>query len=297
MATLILGCGYLGRRVAEQLLDERSGGRDSTAGNIYAVTRKSEHAAELEQLGLTPVVADVTDPASLKTLPPADTVIVAIGYDRSTGLSIDETYVNGLANVLDSLTLKTKRIIYVSSTGVYGQSDGSLLDEESPCEPIRDGGKACLGAEQLLASHPLGKNSVILRLAGIYGPGRLPRSTQLMEEQRLPVDPDTFLNLIHVEDAAAAVCAAAKLPVSESPRIYCVSDGSPLLRRDYFEELARQVAAPPPVFSVSQDARKERGGGHKRISNVKMMAELGLKLRFPDWRHGLAASLAAENTA
>ena len=90
------------------------------------------------------------------------------------GNSIEEVYAGGVRNVLAALPHDTGRFIYISTTGVYGPADGDWVDEETPPDPRRDGGRASLAAEQVLAAHPLGQRGVILRLAGIYGPGRVP---------------------------------------------------------------------------------------------------------------------------
>lgn len=291
MSRLVFGCGYLGCRVAQQFLDS------PPADAVYAVTRQPERAAEFADLGLQPIVADVTKRETLQDLPATDTVLVAVGYDRSSGLSIHDTYVGGLANILDAISPQTRRVIYISSTGVYGQADGGVVDEQSHCEPVREGGKACLAAEELLRAHPRGRNAVILRLAGIYGPGRLPRSAPVLAGVELAIDPDTYLNLIHVEDAATATIAAEQLAEADEARCYCVCDDSPLKRGEYFAELARQLGAPSPRFAAGEADKSQRGGGDKRICNAKMHSELGVTLSFPTWPDGLAASLRVDRVS
>src|SRR5271168_1343025 len=129
MAKLIFGCGYLGRRVAECW---RTAGHD-----VYVVTRSAENARAFAAAGWLPIVADVMAPASLADLPSAETVLYSIGYDRAAGHSLSDVYVGGLANVLMRLPVSTGRLIYISSTGVYGATDGELVDEDSPCRPQR----------------------------------------------------------------------------------------------------------------------------------------------------------------
>ncbi len=238
MAKLVFGCGYLGQRVAERW---RAAGE-----TVYTVTRSSEHARLLRQRGFEPIVADVVRPATLVDLPSAETVLFAVGFDRAAGMSIHEVYVNGLRAVLDALPTTTGKIIYTSSTGVYGNSDGDWIDEQSPCQPERDAGRACLEAEQVLAGHLLGDRRVILRLAGLYGPGRIPRQRELRAGAPLATPADGYLNLIHVDDAASAVLAAEEHAPAGS--IYLVADGQPVLRREYYMELSRLLDAPPPKF-------------------------------------------------
>ena len=162
MARLVFGCGFLGQRVATRWLAEGT--------PVYAVTRSEGRAQLFRQVGLQPIVADVTRPESLVDLPVANTVLFAVGFDRNSDDTIQRVYVEGLRAVLSALRSPVDRFIYISSTGVHGQRDGSWVDESSACEPVRDGGKAHLQAEQLLAEHRIGARGIVLRLAGIYGP-------------------------------------------------------------------------------------------------------------------------------
>lgn len=201
------------------------------------------------------------------------------------------------------------RFIYVSTTGVYGKGSGEWIDEATLPDPQRDGGKASLAAERELASHPLGAHGVILRLAGIYGPGRVPFLDKLRNAEPVPALATGFLNLIHVDDAAAIVGAAAKVDwetvgsgsvVHDSlvnsmpgPRVYCVSDGTPVARGDYYSEVARQISAPSPTFTdiPSNTSRYLRAASNRRISNMRMLADLRVTLKYPDYQIGLAAIL------
>jgi nucleoside-diphosphate-sugar epimerase len=242
-------------------------------------------------------VADVTMPASLVHLPAADTVLYAVGYDRTAGKSLEDVYVHGFGAALAALPANVGRLIYVSSTGVYGATGGETFDEDSPCHPEREGGRACLAAEQLLKGHPLGDQAIILRLAGIYGPDRIPRRRDIAQALPLPVPVDGYLNLIHVDDAVSAVLAAEER--GKPPRTYIVSDGQPVIRREYYEELARLLSGPPPRFETPPEnsAALERSRADKRVSNARLMGELGLRLAYPSYREGLAAIVAAENQA
>lgn len=286
MEKLIFGCGYLGLRVARAW---RAAGDD-----VFCVTRKPERAESLREEGLRPIVADITRPKSLAGLPAAETVLFAVGHDRTAGLPIREVYVDGLRNVLRALPLGTGRLIYVSSTGVYGQTDGLWVDEDSPCEPTREGGIACLEAERLLASDAIGERTAVLRLGGIYGPGRIPQANLLRRGLPIAAPPNGFLNLIHVEDAVRVVLAVERR--APLPRCYNVCDGRPALRADYYLELARLLNAPPPVFAPPPaDAPvAERAGSDKRVSNARLVRELNPALRFPSYRDGLAAILSSD---
>ncbi|HEX4132183.1 MAG TPA: NAD-dependent epimerase/dehydratase family protein [Pirellulales bacterium] len=286
---LVIGCGYLGRRVARRW---RDGGDQA-----FVVTRSHRRGAEFEREGLLPIVADVTDLASLVgKLPAADTVLFAVGYDRRADKPIEAVYVAGLRHVLDALPAATGRIVYVSSTGVYGDAAGEWIDEDTPCRPSRPGGIASFEAERVLAGHRLGAQSIVLRLAGLYGPGRIPRADAIRRGEPIAAAQDGFLNLIHVDDAVEVVAAAARTAMDVYPTRYVVSDGHPVVRREYYQELARLLGAPSPRFVPAEatSLAAARAAEDKRVSNRRMLAELGITLRHPTYRQGLAQIVAAE---
>jgi nucleoside-diphosphate-sugar epimerase len=136
-------------------------------------------------------------------------------------------------------------------------------------------------------------HAVVLRLAGLYGPGRIPRLADLAEGRPIDAPAEGWLNLIHVDDAAQIVLLAEQR--AGTPRTYVVADGHPVQRRDYYAELARLVNAPPPQF-VSPPADSpaaQRAASDKRIDPRRMFAELAPVLRYPDFRAGLAAIVAS----
>jgi nucleoside-diphosphate-sugar epimerase len=284
MSRLIIGCGYLGKRVALHWQNDQQ---------LFVTTRSQERAAEFAAVGWQPLVGDITKPESLPTCPTdVRTVLIAVGFDRSNYESADQVYVQGLKNVLTWLPESLERIIYVSSTGVYSQADGSWIDESAPTQPTRDSGKACLAAEQLLQTSKFADRSIILRLAGIYGPDRLPRLKQLAAGEPLGAVAEGWLNLIQVEDAARIIVnAETDVP---PPELLLVSDGNPVLRRSFYEELARLTDSPPPVFQVPEQGTTTaaRGSTDKRVSNERLIDKLNPAFRFPSYREGLAAIVA-----
>lgn len=270
---LIVGCGYLGRRVAARWVAQ---GR-----RVVALTRRN--AGALAALGVEPAVGDVLDPHSLRGLPAAATVLYAVGLDRSAGKSMREVYVEGLRNVLDTLPA-CDRFVYVSSTSVYGQSDGGWVTEESPTEPAEDSGRVVLDAERLLRSRR--PDAVVLRFAGIYGPGRLLRKQPLLNGEPLVGDAGKWLNLVHVDDGADAVLAAeARGAAGET---YNIADDEPVTRRAFYALLAELLGAPPAKF----DERPEPGAANRRVSGAKAKTALGWRPRYPSYREGLAAAVA-----
>ncbi|MCA9247255.1 MAG: SDR family oxidoreductase [Planctomycetales bacterium] len=282
---LIFGCGYLGLRVAKLWLSE--------ANTVSAVTRSQQRADLLANSGISPIVADIMHPETLTELPEAETVLFAVGFDRTSGKTIGQVYAEGLANVLAALPAATVRVIYISSTGVYGQNEGEEVDEESPCQPTREGGQAALAAERVLRSSRFASQSSILRLAGIYGPDRVPHAKALLTGHSISSPADGFLNLIHVDDAARAVIAAECS--AAAGRTYCVSDGHPTVRRAYYAEMARLLNTRPPVYDESGTGHtpRSRGGGSKRVRNRRLLEELDVSPKYPSYREGLAEILGS----
>lgn len=286
MATrLIFGCGYLGLRVARRWRD--------AGDRVVAVTRSAENAERFADEGLQPLMADVTRPESLRDLPTADTLLFAVGYDRTAVPTIQQVYAEGFKNVLNALPSETGRVIYISTTGVYGNAGGDWVDEQTPPAPARDGGKASLSAEQALTASPWADHGVALRLAGIYGPDRLPYLAKLRAGEAIAAPREGWLNLIHVDDAASAVLAAAS--VESPPPVVCVSDGSPPQRGDYYAEVARLLRSPEPNFvePEADSPRAARAAADKRVANRLLRERLRVSLRYPTYRVGLAAILGS----
>ena len=289
MAKLIFGCGYLGERVARKWRD---------AGHeVWTVTRRPSRAKELAELGIRPFVGNLTDPIKLPDEALVETVLFAVGYDRSTGQTVHEVFVQGVQNALSVLPASVRCFLYISSTGVYGQKAGEWVDEESPCEPTRAGGRACLAAEQILQSQRFASRVVILRMAGLYGPGRIPKLEAVRAGAALPATQSGFLNLIHVDDAAEVVLAAEAK--SQPPCRYVVSDGCPVSRQDFYRELGRLLAAPPLRFEEPQSdsSAGQRATSSKRVRTTRMQHDLRVRLRFPSYREGLQAIVAGEQRA
>lgn len=300
---IIFGCGYLGLRAAKLWV---------SAGDCsIACTRNAQRASELKQARLFPAIADVTAPETLASLEASPApgaakptaLLYAVGFDRTAGPDIHSVYADGLWNVLAALPASVTRAIYISTTGVYGTADGGWVDESTPPDPRREGGKASLAAEEILRAHPLGKRSAILRLAGIYGPNRVPYLDKLRAGEPIAAPSEGWLNLIHVDDAARIVVGIdrwlAERNKSDGPHVFCVSDGSPVVRGDYYAEAARLIGAPPPRFTtpLADSPAAARAGADRRVSNAKLrawMGETGISLEYPSYREGLAQILHAD---
>ena len=281
---------------------ERVARRWHVAGEeVTVVTRSEGKAARLHNLGYRTIVADLGSPNTLAPLPPAETVLYAVGFDRpKTRLpptphhetSLQETYLTGLKNLLTALPKSTRRLIHISTTGVYGPADGRWVDESSPTHPQRETARAALAAEELLAASPLANRTVVLRLAGLYGPGRVPYIKRLQAGEPLAVPQEGWLNLIHVDDAAIAVLAADRWEAPPSgPHTFCVCDGHPVIRRDYYQEVARQLGVPAPGFAPPpfDSPTTARAASDKRVRNDKLLNSLRIELTYSTYHEGLEA--------
>jgi len=274
MHALIVGCGYLGSRAAAQWI---AGG-----DRVTALTRSTRKAATLADAGITPLVGDVLDPAVIAALPAADVLLIALTHDPAGGVPKRTLLVDGLANVVHELRSRVGHVIQISSTSVYGQTDGSWVDENSPCEPTTEAGQITLAAERALSDACAGAcRLTILQLAGIYGPGRLiARVDQLRSGAAVSGSPDAWLNLIHRDDAVASLHAAAEGRHTSQTILVC--DDRPLTRGEFYSAVAKAAGAPPPRFDVAATTDRRTSGLNKRCRNARMHAELDIRLKCPD---------------
>lgn len=285
---LVVGCGYLGERVARRWVEH--------GDRVLGVTRREARARELAAAGIEPVVADVTDATAMRwldELPPLDTVFWAVGFDRSAGRTHRDVHVGGFGRLLDAIARHTAtggrpRVILSSSTGVWGDEAGGEVDEQTPPNPGREAGAVLVEAETLLRSHAAGPG-VALRFAGLYGPGRLPRLDDLRAGRPIAADPDTWLNLVHVDDAARIVCAVAEAAAPQP--LYVVSDGHPVRRRDWYGRLAAVTGSPPPAWDPA--APRVRGAD-KRVNPALLFRDLQPALQHPDPLAAIAPLVAAD---
>lgn len=287
MRILVLGCGYVGSRVAASWVAD---GHD-----VFALTRRPENALSFRDAGIQPILGDVCEAASLKDLPQVDLTLHSIGFDRTSGKTQEEVTCGGLRHVLTHLPACCDRFIQISSTSVYGQSSGEWIDENAACEPVQPGGQLALAAENMLFEAFEARRhgqATVLRLAGIYGPERLlSRVNALRDGLKLSGRGDSWLNLIYVDDAVTAIRACAMPGAQVDHKIYNVVDDEPITRRDYFECLASLVGAPAPQFDPTQPGARGSGGLNKRCSNRRLREAFDWSPANPTMRVGLPAAL------
>lgn len=275
---LVVGYGYLGRRVAH--VARGFGIRTS------ATSRREEMRSTIEAEGHSFVRFDINSPTD--RLPAAESWVWCPAFDRSAGVTVREAVVDGLARALERAERPPGVVVFVSTTSVYGQTDGQWTDEDSPCEPLTESGRAHVEAESLLLdwARDRGSIAVVLRLSGLYGPGRTIRRQSIEAGEPIACRPDTWLNLLHIDDAASACVLAL---AADKSAVFCVSDDRPVHRREYYETLARLLGAPAPTFS---DPKGPDFGGDKRISNRRVKQTLGWLPDYHDFVEGLSSDLA-----
>lgn len=286
MRVLIVGCGYVGLPLGAELA--RRG------HEVFGLRRSA--AAELQAAGIQPLLADITRRDSLEQLPrDFDWVVNCAASGGGGADDYRQLYLAGNRNLVAWLAdSPPQKFVYTSSTGVYGQNDGSLVTESSPAEPEADTAKVLREAENLLLDAAAQKNfpAVILRVAGIYGPGRGYLLKQFLRgEARVEGDGSRFLNMIHRDDLIGAIIAA--LERGKPGEIYNAADNEPVTQLVFFEWLAAQLKQPlPPTVAADAAAWRKRGLTNKRVCNAKLRAELGYDFKLPDFRAGYAAEIA-----
>lgn len=272
---LILGCGYVGTVLAHRL---RASG--------HAVTgwvRSEESAAALRAEGFTIHVGDIGNAEDWQSLPTHfDVAIHCASSNRSGPEVYASVYRNGLRNLIRHLP--QARLLFTSSTSVYAQTDGSVVTENSPAEPQTETGKILREAEQIGLDHA----ATILRLAGIYGPGRGVLVARLKRDEAvIEGDGLRWINQIHREDAASAIAHA--IDHAEPAEIYNVSDNEPVNYLTLYQWACAQLNKPMPPFGPVNAARK-RGVTHKHVSNAKLRAT-GWEPQFATFREGYGQCL------
>lgn len=287
MRVLIAGCGYVGLALGAELA------RQGHA--VFGLRRTPDTAGELQAAGLTALVGDLTRPETLERLPADyDWVVNCVSSSRGGADDYRRVYLEGTRHLLRWLSARPpQRLVYTSSTGVYGQNDGSVVEETSPTEPAPETARVLVETERLLlqAARETGFPAAILRLAGIYGPGRGYWLRQFVQGQAvIEGQGERILNMIHRDDVAGAIIAA--LSHGTAGEIWNVVDDEPVTQLAFFQWLAQRLDRPlPPYAPESPEMTRKRGVTNKRVSNHKLKAELGYRFRYPTFREGCAAEL------
>jgi nucleoside-diphosphate-sugar epimerase len=283
MRAFVVGCGYLGRRLVPRL---REGGWE-----IGALARGGTSAETLEGLGLRIFRGDLDDPGSLAGVPVGGAVLFHFAPPPRSGDADART--RGLLGAI-APGEEPSRIVYVSTSGVYGDCGGAWVDEDRPPNPTTPRAKRRRDAEEALLGFMAERGTpvVILRVPGIYGPGKLPLDRVRAGTPVVRRDECPFTNRIHVDDLASACLAAAQR--GRPGAAYNVSDGSPGTMADYFAAIADRMGLPrPPQVTLDEATRLLSPGmlsflsESRRLDTRRMREELGVEPRYPTLQEGL----------
>lgn len=287
----IAGCGDIGGRVA--------GLWRAKGAKVLALARSEEAAARLSRSGIEPFPGDLDDPASLAKVPVRGCLLYYLAPPPETG-ETDPRARAFLAALRGGE--EPAKAVYMSTTAVYGDNGGAWVTEETPPAPASARGKRRLDAEGAFLAW--GRERcvpvVLLRVSGIYGPGRLPvdavrRGAPVVREDEAP-----WTNRIHADDLAAVCVAAADR--GRDGAVYNVSDGIPGTIAQYYNAVADLLGIPRPPAVTMAEARKVVGPGmlsylseSRRLDVRRMREELAVTPRYPDLAAGLPSCRPQEN--
>ena len=274
---LIMGCGDLGTAVGQQL---------AAAGHrVWGLRRQAERIPS----PIRPLAGDFTRPDGLPELPAAlDTVYFIATPGAFADVAYRRAYVDGLRHTLAALERggqQPRRVVFVSSTSVYGADDGRWVDEDSITAPVRFSGQRLLQAEELLRASPF--PGVVVRFGGIYGPGREYHLRKVREGVRGLHEEPVWTNRIHRDDCVGLLSHLFALDRVEP--LYLGVDDEPVLRHELLAWLAQEMGLDPPG-TPPMPAGEMHG---KRCRNRRLHAS-GYRLLHPDFRHGYCALLAGD---
>jgi len=277
MNILIAGCGYVGTALGVRLAADGHG--------VWGLRRRPEGLPDT----VRPMAADLSEPVTLRSLPQGlDVVYYTAGAADGSEAAYRTAYVDGPRHLLEALQQQgqcPRRVVFTSSTGVYAQSRGEWVDEDSPTEPSHAGGRHLLAGERLFLDGAF--PATVLRLAGIYGPGRTRLIDNLRQGSATYQDsPAVYLNLIHRDDCVGALRHLAALARPAS--LYVGVDYQPVERGTLLRWLSGLLNTPPPRLVAAEATRRS----NKRCRNARLLAS-GYSFIHPTFQHGYSAILDA----
>lgn len=287
MRVLIVGCGYIGLPLGAELV--------RLGHDVSGLRRSTSAQTDLLAAGIKPLVGDITRPEDLAGLPASfEWVVNCVASGGGGADDYRRVYLDGARNLIGWLGSATPlKFVYTSSTSVYGQNDASPVSEASPAEPPSETAQVLVETEELLleAAGQRRWPAVILRVAGIYGPGRGHGFRQyLKNEARIEGNGRRFLNMIHRDDVVGCIIAA--LRSGRGGEVYNAVDDEPVTEIDFFEWLAGTLGRGlPATVPVDAGAARKRGVTNKKVSNRKLKEDLGYRFKYPTFREGYAAEI------
>ena len=284
---LIVGCGDIALRALPLLTRNYQ---------VFGLVRSAGQADRIAALGAMPLTGDLDDPATLHALAGGSDLVLHLAPPGESGDRDQRT-----ANLIAALSLRPpERLVYISTSGVYGDCGGAWVDEDRPVAPQTVRGSRRVDAERSLFAW--GKQSgvavVVLRVPGIYAAERLPLAQLKRASPVLRAEDDVYTNHIHADDLAA-VCLAA-LERGGAGRVYNASDDSEMKMGDYFDLGADRARLPrPPRIARAAAEAGAIGEGlmsfmreSRRLTNTRMKAELRVRLRYPSVHEGVPTVVA-----
>lgn len=288
MATVaILGCGYVGIELGRRLVEGEEFDR------VLGVRRSDSGMDSMRAAGIEAVQGDLTDEETLSALPSVDLVVFAASSGGRGASAARQTYVDGQQAVLEHVASREDppdRYVYTSSTGVYGDHDGELVDEATPIAPDTERQQVLADAEAvaLEQTQEAGIDGTVARFAGLYGPGRY-RIDRYLEG---PVT-EGILNMVHRDDAAGALEFLARTNTARN-EVVLVVDDEPVSKWELADWLAAECDRPqPPKQTISERladeslsaGARQRIESNKRCSNEKLRS-FGYEFEYPTFREG-----------
>ncbi|MEX0383029.1 SDR family oxidoreductase [Spiribacter sp. 1M153] len=270
---LIAGCGRIGTRLGQGLADQ--------GHTVFGLRRRPEGLPA----PIIPCAADLNAPAGLADRLPGglDRVVVILTPPSYDDAGYRRGYVEALSHLCAALAASGNagaRLVFVSSTGVYGENGGAWVDESTPPVPSRFSGQRLLEAETVAARHPGG--SVVVRFAGIYGPGRESLLRRVASGAGCQAEPPRYTNRIHEDDCVAILDWLSDHP-NPAP-LYLGVDDRPCPQCEIMDWLAAELGQPTPARTAGEAMGR-------RCSNRRLKAA-GYRLRHPDYRSGYPSLLA-----
>nr|WP_246551227.1 SDR family oxidoreductase [Geobacter hydrogenophilus] len=284
----IVGCGDIGKRVARLAMDKGAA--------VTALVRSEESAAKLHEHGIGTVEGHLDDPESLAGLPLRGATVFY--FAPPPGGGITEPRARAFCAAVRPGEEPAK-VVYLSTSGVYGDCGDLIVTEDTPANPQTARAKRRYDAETVFRAwgKERGVPIVVLRVTGIYGPGRLPLQQLTSGQPVLFESEASYTNRIHSEDLARVCMAAAEK--GEDGDIFNVSDGNPGTMTEYFNACADALGFPRPRQVTMEEAKKVMTPlmlsyvtESRRMDNSKMVGKLGVKLLYPTLQDGLKASVA-----
>ena len=291
MRVAILGCGYVGLELGRQLNPDHE---------VVGVRRSDAGVEAIESAGFEAVQADVTDPDDLGRVPDADAVVFAASSGGRGAEAAREIYVDGLRTAVEQFAARDdppERLVYTSSTGVYGDHDGDWVDETTPLDPTTEKTEVLAEAERIATevAGEYGIDGTVARFAGLYGPDRY-RLERYLEG---PVT-EGYLNMVHRDDAAGAVRYLLETDRGRDDAVLVVDD-EPAQKWAFADWLADECGVPEPAKRTKAErladdslsaAARRRIETSKRCSNDRLR-EWGYEFSFPTYREGYRAAIEA----